>query len=262
VAIELEDLRSIFLALRETNRHESLLILGDATIFVDPATYEQLAAGAGYSLSFVPDQLDPFTLGASLGFARTETLDVNERASLTVDLNRDVPEELVEAFDCLIDAGVLFWCFDPAAALRNILRMVRPGGTIVHITAVSGHYGRGYYNIHPLLLEDFYLSNGCQFVQSSFRTKFRFAGLLGKLFALLGFENTVTYNREPGHVYVARSRLNRLGFAPRFRAPFEPNMIPNNVLGVFVFRRLASGEAVVPIRTRPFDESERQRAHG
>lgn len=256
MAIEFEDLRSILLVLRESARRESLLILGDAAVFVDPAAYERLAASLGYPLTFTPDRLDPFTLGASLGFARTETLDVNEKASLTVDLHQDVPDDLVEAFDCLIDAGVLFWCFDPASALRNILRMVRPDGLIVHITAVSGHYGRGYYNIHPLVLEDFYLSNRCEFVRSSFRTKFRLGGLLGRLASRLGLENTVTLHHRPGHVYLAESRLNRLSFAPRYRAPFERNMIPNNVLGVFVFRKLAGGEITFPIRTSAFDASE------
>jgi len=254
MAIESDDLRSILRALRERESRESLLILGDAAIFVAPPQLEKLAAEVGYPLSFVPDELDPFTLGASLGFTRTETLDVNGKASLTVNLDEEVPLALIGAFDCLIDAGVLFWCFDPASALRNILKMVRAGGTIVHITAVSGHYGRGYYNIHPLLLEDFYLGNGCALGESSFRTKFRAHGLLARVTSRLRIANTVTRYREPGHVYLAESRLNRIGFGLRYRAPFEANLIPNNVLGVFVFQKNNGGEIVNPVRTSPFDE--------
>lgn len=254
MAVETEDLRSILLALRVSENRESLLILGDALIHVAPSRLEQLAAEVGYPLAFVPHQLDPFTLGAALGFARTETLDINGKASLTVNLDEEVPAQLIGAFDCLIDAGVLFWCFDPATALRNILNMVRSGGTIVHITAVSGHYGRGYYNIHPLLLEDFYLGNRCTLKESSFRTKFRADGLLARATSRLRITNTVTRYREPGHVYLAESRLNRIGFGQRYRAPFEANLIPNNVLGVFVFQKNNGGEIVNPVRTSSFDE--------
>jgi hypothetical protein len=108
--------------------------------------------------------------------------------------------------------------------------------------------------VHPLLLEDFYLVNQCEFVQSSFRTKFRFSGLLGRLSTRLHLRNAVTRYEEPGHVYLAESRLNYLGFAPRLRVPTERNMIPNNVLGVFIFRKLAGGEIVDPVRSTPFEQ--------
>jgi hypothetical protein len=255
VGIEVDDLRSILHALRESDQRERLLVLGDALLLFNPPTFELIAREAGYPLKSVPPSLDPFSFGDAIGFERTDTLDVNGNASLTVDLHEDVPEELVGAFDCIIDAGVLFWCFDPAMALRNTLRMARVGATIVHISAVTGHYGRGYYNIHPLLLEDFYLSNGCEFVESSFRTKFRADGLLARATSLLRLTNTVTRYREPGHVYLAQSRLNRLGFAPRYRAPFEHNMVPNNVLGVFIFRKREEREIVTPVRTDVYDAS-------
>jgi hypothetical protein len=251
MAIELDDLRTILAALRGQQRRDALLVLGDALILFAPEALEHAARDADYPLTSVPAQLDPFTLGSSLGFDRTETLDVNGRASLTADLAAEVPADLVEAFDCVIDAGVVFWCFDPAAALRAILRMTKPVGTIVHITAVSGHYGRGYYNVHPLLLEDFYLANRCEIVEATFRTKFRGGGLASRVSRIT---NSVTRYETPGHVYLTESRHGRIGFGPRYRDPVEPNMVPNNVLGVFVFRKLSGGEIVNPVRTEPFVE--------
>jgi hypothetical protein len=161
MAIERDDLLTILEVLREQPRRERLLVLGEALVQLQPPELRRIARQAAFPLATVPDQLDPFTLGAALGFERTDTLDVNGRASLDIDLHQTPSAALRDAYDCIIDAGVLFWCSDPGAALRSILTMTRVGGTVAHISAVSGFYGRGYYNVHPLLLEDFYLQNGC-----------------------------------------------------------------------------------------------------
>ncbi len=254
MGIEYEDLRAILTALKRSVSRDSLLILGDAFIHCDLNAYISLGRSAGYPIASRPRNLDPFTLGSSLGFRRIETLDVNGKCSLTVDLHKDVPDSLMEQFDCVIDAGVLFWCFDPAAALKNILKMARPGGLIIHITAVSGHYGRGYYNIHPLLLEDFYRSNNCEFIQSSFRTKFVPQGILERIYSLFGVRNSISYSFRPGNVYLGKSRINRISFQDIYRHPRESNMLPNNVLGVFIFRKLATGEIKVPLRVSCYDK--------
>jgi hypothetical protein len=256
VAIEVEDLRMIFESLREESKRDRLLILGDALVHVQPEHLSQIAASARFTLASEPSQLDPFTLGAALGYGRTETLDVNGRASLAVDLHMPPAADLEEAYDCVIDAGVLFWCSDPAAALRSILTMVKTGGMIIHICAVSGHYGRGYYNIHPLLFEDFYLTNGCQFRLATYRTKFRPRRFLRRAAALLRLESTVTRSERPGNVYLAESTLNRISFAPRYREPMESTIIPNNVLGVFAFRKVRRQPIAMPVRSAPFDPEE------
>jgi hypothetical protein len=253
VAIEYEDLRTILETVRDETARKRLLVLGDALVHVEPQELTALASETGFQLASTPDRLDPFTLGDALGFARTETLDVNGRASIDLDLHAPPPPELAEAYDCLIDAGVLFWCSDPGAALRSILTMVNVGGTIIHICAVSGHYGRGYYNVHPLLFEDFYLGNGCEFRVATYRPKFRPRGLLRQLARLARWENEVTRSEQAGDVYLAESTLNRIGFAPRYRAPVESNIVPNNVLGVFVFRKVRSGPIVMPLRTSPYE---------
>jgi hypothetical protein len=259
VAIEYEDLRTILETLRDQTTRERLLVLGDALVHVDPGQLTTLAAETGFALaSAAVPRLDPFTLGDALGFARTETLDVNGRASIELDLHAPPPSELIEAYDCLIDAGVLFWCSDPGAALRSILAMVKVGGTVIHICAVSGHYGRGYYNVHPLLFEDFYLGNACEFRLATYRPKFRPRGILRMFARLARLENEVSRSTEPGGVYLADSTLNRISFAPRYREPVESNIVPNNVLGVFVFRKLRSGPIAMPVRTSPYEAGERQ----
>jgi len=258
MGIEKEDLRSILNALKDTGSREGLVVLGDAKIHCDPETYFKLAQVLGFQLAFEPTHLDAGTLGASLGFHRTETLDVNGKASLNVNLHEELQSDLIEKFDCLIDAGVLFSCFDPASVLRNITKMVKPGGLIIHITAVSGHYGRGYYNIHPLVLEDFYLSNNCEFVQSSFRTKFRPQGFIGSLLSIFRVRNKTSVNLRSGNVYLFESRINSISFRDAYKHPVESNMVPNNVIGVFIFRKLCSGVITMPVRMTPYKKDERQ----
>lgn len=258
MGVEYEDLRTILETLRGEERRERLLVLGDAIVHVQPAGLVALAAESGFALASSPGQLDPFTLGDALGFARTETLDVNGRASVELDLHRPLPPELEETYDCLVDAGVLFWCSDPGAALRSIFKLVKSGGTIIHISAVSGYYGRGYYNVHPLLFEDFYLLNGCEHVVSTYRTKFRpreKARLLGRRSRE---SNRVTVSGATGDVYLTEGSPTRIRFGDALPSAGESNVIPNNVVGVFVFRKRASVEPEMPLLMSPFDPGVRR----
>jgi SAM-dependent methyltransferase len=248
MGLEREDLRTLLDVLPQLERRESLLVLGDAVVHCDGPGLVGLAEEQGYAIAPPPDRLDAESLGTALGFARTETFDVGGDVSIRGNLHDPPPPELTGAFDCVVDAGVLFWCSDPGAALRTILQMARPGALITHVTAVSGHYGRGYWDVHPRLLEDFYLRNGCEFVVSTARTKFRPRRLHERVAARFGRrENAITVSREPGRVFLADSAPNRLGFSDRLAEGGEPNMIPNNVVGVFVGRKLRDVEISMPV---------------
>jgi hypothetical protein len=257
MAIERDDLLTILEVLRGRPGRGRLLILGDALIHFDTGELTRIADRAGFLLASVPGRLDPFTLGAALGFERTDTLDVNGRASLELDLHEVPDAPLHGAFDCIIDAGVLFWCSDPGAALRTILVMTHEGGTIAHVSAVSGYYGRGYYNIHPLLLEDFYLRNGCEFALATYRPRFRPRGVMRYLRRALGNANVLTRSDSPGQVYLQDSAPNRITFGPSYREPVEAAMVPNNVLGVFVFIKGKAEAIRMPLRSTAYDDLER-----
>jgi hypothetical protein len=248
MGLEREDLRTLLGVLGRLDRREALLVLGDAVVHCDGPGLVDLAAEQGYELATPPANLDAVSLGSALRFARTETLDVDGDVSIRMNLHDDPPATLTGAFDCVIDGGVLFWCSDPGAALRTTLRMTRVGGLIAHITAVSGHYGRGYWDVHPRLLEDFYLQNGCEFVESTLRTKYRARRLDERIATRLGRrENTTTVSRQPGNVFLAESAPNRIAFGDRQANGGEPNMIPNNVVGVFVVRKLREVDIAMPV---------------
>ena len=246
MAIEYEDMREILISLKDLKAKGNLLILGDATLFFDYAHLKRLADETGYTLEPISKQLDIALLGKALGFQCTEILDINGKGTITLDLQKSLPEYLKENFDCIIDAGVLHWIFNPGEALANIHRMLKTKGYIIHIAAISGHYGRGYYNIHPLLLERFYQANHCDFIRASFRTKFRFARYIERLMGLLNMRNTVTYSINSGSVFLNESRLNKIGFAQKYRSPREANIIPNNAVGIFTFNKIQNSEPVEP----------------
>ncbi len=255
MAIELPDLHEIVQLLKQKPDLPKgrLLILGSADVHVSREQYQILLQGCQFDPVMIPEVLTPFSLGQSLGFQTTETLDVNGEATITHNLMEAVPVHLHEKYDLIIDAGVLFWCFNPGLALENILRMLKPGGDVLHITAVSGFYGRGYYNIHPKTLDDFYKVNDCKFLFASYRSKqYRSPILrraLNRLLALLQCRpSPVSYSRSEGfgQVYFAKPKSRSYAFK-RDAPEAEPHFIPNDILGVFAFRKAMSGVSINPV---------------
>ncbi len=239
MGIEYEDMRVILTVSEEIKNKERLLILGDAVIHFAPQQYAELAKDVGVNLKVLPSVLSPFSLGESLGFQTTETLDINGKATLNVDLTQTLPEELIGKYDCIIDGGVLFWCFEPGAALKNIYQMAKEGGVIIHITATSGYYGRGYYSIQPRLFEDFYLGNKAKFLISTYRTKFKnkncwLKNILSR-FVRFREKNYVTVSNEPGNIFLSQNKKYQYIFTDD--SSFEPSLIPNNLTSVQVYQK-------------------------
>lgn len=256
MGIEYQDMHAILRVLkRETlSSPGKLLILGDAVIHFTPRELQDLAMQEGVELRTLPESLTPFSLGTSLGFTKVDTLDINGKASINCDLQNPLPDELLGQYDLVIDAGVLFWCFEPGGVLKNIFRLTKVNGLIFHITALSGYYGRGYYNIHPRLFEDFYLSNQCVFIQSSVRVKPRLTGwerLNRRLASLLRLaaqsETGVSYTGSPGAIYLGQAQRYHMEFSKTLPA-FEPDIIPNNVVSTFACRKTSAVEPLGPLQ--------------
>ncbi len=231
-----------------------LLILGDAVIHFTPKAFQELADQMGFRLTGSPKVLTPYTLGAALGFSSVDTLDVNGKASINRDLQEPLPEELIGKYDMVVDAGVLFWCFEPGVVLKNIFRLATSGGLIFHITALTGYFGRGYYNIHPRLFEDFYLANQCAFIESSYRTKPRlnwYQSTVRSLRGKLGLTERgvcgVTYVESPGSVYLGNASRELVEFKESLSKP-ESDMIPNNVVSTFSCRKTSAVEPSAPLQ--------------
>ena len=242
MALEPVDLRALVLATRclaPEDRGE-VLFLGRPRLFFDWQAVQVLAMEFGLNMEDPGDiPLTPHTLAIRLGFHGAITAGLEGDTDLHIDLTSDIPADLLARFSLVVDAGVLYWCFDPGVVLRNVRSMVRQGGSIIHVTAITGFFGRGAYSVQPRTLFAFYASNGGVCDHAIWRTRPRrnlrriARGLLG-----LGRVDTGLHGRvlAPGDVFWGRKHpWRRAGFYP------DPSVratrrIPNDLLGTYVFR--------------------------
>lgn len=123
----------------------NVAILGDCRFLTSWATGDNRA------------DLDQFV--QKLELARAETLDIMGTPTIRLDLHEPLPPNLMGQFDVVIDAGTAHCCFDVAAVLKNCMNLLKERGTIFHLSALTGYFGRAYYSFNPLLFKDFYLQN-------------------------------------------------------------------------------------------------------
>jgi SAM-dependent methyltransferase len=225
-----------------------MLVLGDAVLHFDVTELRRIAADEGFQLGPFDSAFDRFALSSAMGFASMQDLDVNGETGLTIDLNLPVSEDLVGAYDCVFDAGVLCACSDPGAAIRNIFQMTRPGGLIIHICALTGYYGRVYYDIHPRLFEDFYRINGAELIEWSARAKYTPHGPLAPFLRRL-IRNKISRYERPGNVFLADAGPGRISWGKSLKSSGEPNVLPNNAVGVYAFRKNQAVEPRMPAPT-------------
>lgn len=255
MGIEHQDMRALLEALQKgkINPCGRLLILGDAIIHFDAELLKQVSDQVGFVLADIPQTLDAFTLGKALGYLSVDTLDINGNASIKLDLQEDLPLDMLGKYDAIIDAGVLFWCFDPGLVLRNIYRLAAPNALIFHITALSGFFGRGYYSIQPRLLEDFYKSNQCHFLRATYRARPRlklFGRLKQYVKSRLGYakpeEFCVSVSNDIGAIYLREASQTEIGFQ-MVLSPLEVDMIPNNAVYTFACCKSVGFNPVAPL---------------
>ena len=161
MAIELSDLIEIMNWIRDIpeQKRDRLLFIGETQFYVDLNDLAQIARGLKMDIHDSTDPISTKNFGQILGFRRTDTLGLEGECSINFDLTSEPPDELLSQFDLIIDAGVLFWTFNPGTAIANLSRMASETGQIVHITALTGHFGAAYFNIHPKFFIDFYKLN-------------------------------------------------------------------------------------------------------
>lgn len=126
---------------------------------LSPFDGEKLARKEDFSsLKFISDKC----LFISLGFDECSSMDVSdyEGADYIYDLNsNDLPENLAEAFDVIIDGGTIEHVFHIPNALNNIFKMLKKGGRIIHYSPSLGYIDHGFYMFSPTIFGDFYYEN-------------------------------------------------------------------------------------------------------
>lgn len=148
-----------------------LLLLGKQEIYATPETVFLLAKRLGYRLHRVERieetkygrHIDAFSFFRMLGFAEVEAMDISpyEGAQLLFDLNSaELPGDLRQRFDYIVDGGTLEHVFHVPHALRNIAQMLKAGGKIFHYLPAANWINHGYYSFSPSLFSAFYAVNG------------------------------------------------------------------------------------------------------
>jgi len=75
-----------------------------------------------------------------------------EGANIVHDLNQPVPENLHSRFDAVIEAGSLEHIFNFPAAIANLMKMVKVGGSIFIAVPANNLCGHGFYQFSPEIM--------------------------------------------------------------------------------------------------------------
>lgn len=108
------------------------------------------------------EHIDAFDFFKMFGFEKVSAVDYSEYegADIVFDLNSDLPDELNESFDYIINGGTLEHVFDIKRAVTNMSKMLKYGGIIMHSSPAVGWVNHGFYSISPTFFQDFYSVNG------------------------------------------------------------------------------------------------------
>jgi hypothetical protein len=167
---------SLLFELKTTeNLHGTVCQLGRQTSYVSEKQVRDIAKKFGFSpiekevitpgIEFVNDEF----LFHSLGFDDVESIDYDdyEQPTHILDFNKEVPEEYNERYDVIYDGGTLEHIFNLPQCLRNIYKMLKPNGIIIHGTLpVNNWVDHGFYQFSPTLFHDYYSQNEWEIVRS------------------------------------------------------------------------------------------------
>ena len=244
MAIELSDLIEIMTWINEipVKNRDRLLFVGDTKFYVDNTDLYQIAHGLGIDISDSRDPISTKNFGHIFGFHRTDTLGLEGECSINFDLMSEPPDELLSQFDLIIDAGVLFWTFNPATAIANLSRMASGTGQIVHITALTGHFGSAYFNIHPKFFTDFYKLNEFELLTGGVRN--RRISLLSQVSRKL-CASTRSTHLQSEYLRINKTSPNNLGMvltSPLSRILIKFGLksltLHDRAVGIFSFKRI------------------------
>jgi SAM-dependent methyltransferase len=91
---------------------------------------------------------------------RFRALDVTdyEGAEIVHDMHMPIPDELVETVDFMWNGSCLDNMFDPATAMRNTVRMLKPGGRVLLMEIGTPHHN-AYTMYSPAFFFDYFAIN-------------------------------------------------------------------------------------------------------
>ena len=163
-------------AVRAHNLHGSVLMLGRQDIVCTREHLRRIFDWEKFKPGLQPDawleedgHVTPESFFQALWFAWAESLDISdsEGASVIFDLNEaETPAEQIGRFDLVLDGGTLEHVFHIPNAMAHCARMIRPGGSFMHIGPMNNYVDHGFYQFSPTLWFDWFGANGWQIAES------------------------------------------------------------------------------------------------
>ena len=94
-----------------------------------------------------------------------DSVDVSDYQGCSVvhDLGTPVPADLHRRYDLIIEGGSLEHIFQFPVAVENLVKMLKPGGTLLISTMCNNHAGHGFYQFSPELFYNIF--NGDAFAE-------------------------------------------------------------------------------------------------
>jgi SAM-dependent methyltransferase len=117
-------------------------------------------------------QKELFTI---FGYSSVESIDYypDENPTYVLDLNQAVPPDLHSQYDLVYDGGTMEHCFNSAVFLQNTVKLLRPGGIVIHHVPMNNWVNHGFYQFSPTLFFDYYSTNGFTDLQMIIHTMAR-----------------------------------------------------------------------------------------
>lgn len=153
----------------------AVLQLGKQTTFLNASQMESSLKKIGVSSAIdlnsrvkSSEHVDDVYLFNSLGFECVDSMDYSdyEGATYIHDFNQPVPEQFHQKYDAIYDGGTLEHIFDFPQSLRNIFKMLKVGGVVIHSSPSSNHVDHGFYMFSPTVFYDWYSANGFEIIKS------------------------------------------------------------------------------------------------
>lgn len=155
--------------LKKSYNGKSVLMLGKQDMYITIDELFQIAKKLQYELSDVDSveidkngMINSTSFFKLLGFEIVESMDVScyENASIIYDLNKDeLPENLVNKFDYIIDGGTFEHLFNIQNAFKNVIKMLKIRGKIFHYVTTNNYIDHGFYSFSPTLFIEYYYAN-------------------------------------------------------------------------------------------------------
>jgi SAM-dependent methyltransferase len=112
--------------------------------------------------------VNDIVLFKSLGFDPVESIDFDnyEKPTYTHDFNYPIPESFHGKYDAIYDGGTTEHVFNFPESLRNIYKMLKVGGIIMHASPSNDYVDHGFYAFSPTVFYDYYRANGFEIIKS------------------------------------------------------------------------------------------------